>query len=852
MLSEYTPTCGYNQASLDNEIIVFGHNAVKNIKIDDGEAYVDSISGYFRRIECRNVELDETQTLNGRYVFSKTVNFTVNGYWGQDLLNDMRYVIIRTKDGAYRLVTVDFPAEMSYEFTLEDDAYQTEYTLHTYSNFPSLRISGDFGSLERICTYGVAGIDKVMMNLRDSVLLDRTNAKLITNSDRFCEVEYLSASVSEAYSDTSDSAVTNLTVTIPLSDYESSWHYNVSEFNANRFSFIISPLSSSQRLFLGFDKGMMPLYHETASEDSSYITVTFTETGNVGICALYDYEEEVRSEIAYQNVARVGKVETFECAGEGIGQYLVQKEVDGLGNPTGNYLAYTGYESYFSDLGINITGTFNTYHTFATNRCLWNTCSIDTNIPTTLNFFGTGTTDTYVLKSNCDWSIDGLPSQITGSVTEGTADTYYSISFTNASSSEYRGTFTINSGASSRVVNVIVGKRQFMYPSAVTTDCLQKDIPIVSDSSCSDISVIPNYLNVRRVASGYFIVSVPENMTETGRTMSLTFTNNCSGRQQIVNIDQDKRYVEWIRTDRYICEDGYKYFIEQQYSGATPQTIAETPITRRGSVVSGVTECSVEETDYYFDGYYICLDTNQFELLAERTRMTGGSGWTYTGRYILGDMTDGSQDCSHALVLMTGDSYYYFMDGENTVNRSDISRMTEDTSTIYYAIIGDNVTNLGYRAFYDCNNLTDITFGSGVTTIGEQAFRDCYSLVSVSVPASVRNLGEGAFSGCTGAESLTIGASVNTIPERCFEGMTGIEHTEMPYNVTQIGNYAFAGCENLALRMVRPQPPVLDLGDDSVYHHFDMVQAIEIPSSSMHLYSTADGWSLWQSKFIPY
>lgn len=851
MKKEYQKQCGYQDTGLADEIILFGENAVKDIRIDDGEAYIDSISANFLRIACSNVTWEENQTISGRYAFEKTVSFTVNGYYGKEFLDGYRYAILKTNDGAYRLINVDFSAIMSYEFTLDDTTYQTEYTLYTLSNYPSLKVNGDFGALERICAYGTVGIDKILMNLKDSVLLDRANAKLVTNSDRFVDVEYLTASVSETYSDNSNSALTTLNISIPISDYESSWHYSISEFHGNKFAFIISPVSSPQRLFLGFDMGMMPLYTENASEDSSSINITFTERGNLGICAIYDYEEEIRSNITYQNVARVGNIDTTECAGEGIAQYLVQREVDGLGNPTGNYLAYTGYETYFRDLGINITGTFNGYYTFSSNKCLWNTCVIDTDIPPTLNFYGTGSSDTYTMHSNCDWSIENLPAQITSSVSEGTGGSYYSISFTNTSASEYRGKFTITAGGASRDVNVIVGKRIFMYPSAITTDCYQKEIPIVSDSSCSDISALSNYLNIRRLASGYFIVSVPENFTETGRTMSITFVNNCTGRQQIVDIDQDKRYVEWRTTDRYICENGHKYIIEQQYSGSTGANIAETPITRKGEEVTGVTECSVEESSYISNDTYVCVDSVQYEALAEVTGYTGGN-MSPTNRYMLGDETDGTYDCSHSLAEMTGDGYYRIVDGETAVNRSIVTLFVDDPTTIYYAQIGDSVTSIGYRAFYQCYNLSDLIIGSGVTLIDEQAFRNCYSLSSVSMPNSLRTLGAAAFSGCTTMTGLTIGANVKTIPERCFEACEKVDYIEMPYNVIEIENYAFNGCSSLTIKMVRPTPPDMILGTYSAYHTFDNVKKILIPSSAMAQYSIANGWQEFTGIFEAY
>ena len=50
--------------------------------------------------------------------------------------------------------------------------------------------------------------------------------------------------------------------------------------------------------------------------------------------------------------------------------------------------------------------------------------------------------------------------------------------------------------------------------------------------------------------------------------------------------------------------------------------------------------------------------------------------------------------------------------------------------------IPDNVTTIGYRAFYDCDSLTSVTIGDSVTTIGDYAFRSCSSLTSVYCKAT--------------------------------------------------------------------------------------------------------------------
>jgi len=63
-------------------------------------------------------------------------------------------------------------------------------------------------------------------------------------------------------------------------------------------------------------------------------------------------------------------------------------------------------------------------------------------------------------------------------------------------------------------------------------------------------------------------------------------------------------------------------------------------------------------------------------------------------------------------------------------------------------IIPNNVTSIGFAAFYGCSGLTSVTIGNGVISIGNSAFRDCSGLTSITIPNSVTSIGSDAFNGC--------------------------------------------------------------------------------------------------------
>ncbi len=119
------------------------------------------------------------------------------------------------------------------------------------------------------------------------------------------------------------------------------------------------------------------------------------------------------------------------------------------------------------------------------------------------------------------------------------------------------------------------------------------------------------------------------------------------------------------------------------------------------------------------------------------------------------------------------------------------------------------VTDIGYRAFYDCTGLTSITIPNSVKNIDYLAFQNCVSLTSVTIPNSVTNIGSTAFADCQKLTEIKVDGDNSTYTSEngvllskgrdilicCPIGKTG-PYT-IPESVKKIGNYAFFGCSGL-------------------------------------------------------
>jgi len=133
--------------------------------------------------------------------------------------------------------------------------------------------------------------------------------------------------------------------------------------------------------------------------------------------------------------------------------------------------------------------------------------------------------------------------------------------------------------------------------------------------------------------------------------------------------------------------------------------------------------------------------------------------------------------------------------------------------------MSDNITSIGYNAFGDFTNITELKLPSRLEEIGKMAFKKCSSLKSLIIPASVKSIGEYAFSSCIALETLE------------FEGTDE--------NI-KIDDYAFDWCFHLKEITVHWETPV-----PLQVHTFsrpatDTPAALNVPEGSLRAYSRAE------------
>ena len=107
------------------------------------------------------------------------------------------------------------------------------------------------------------------------------------------------------------------------------------------------------------------------------------------------------------------------------------------------------------------------------------------------------------------------------------------------------------------------------------------------------------------------------------------------------------------------------------------------------------------------------------------------------------------------------------------------------------AIIPEGMTEIPFRAFINCEDLTTVVIPDSVTCIVNAAFYGCSSLTEIVIPNSVTSIGPGAFARCSSLKNIVIPNSVTQIGYNAFGFCTSLTNIVIPNGVTSIGDRAF-------------------------------------------------------------
>lgn len=665
MISEYIDNeCRYKKYGIKN-VYVLPKGAQKLVVIDEYNeeemAYVDSLEFLPTKMPARNASFSEEVSLDERYLFNKTLTFTIDGHVNLADVDEFEHALIELEDGTVWMVNIDFPAKMTYTYTLSDEQDETFVTMSSLSNYPTLFVRGTFNSRDYDCKgYVKGGIDKLMISLREDIALDVEEKKLFYFDDNaLCEVvpNKGSLQLQEVYDGTKKRVT--LTFSIDMNSYKPSWHYNLLEFynvEGNKYSAVITKKNSENTFYIGFNEPLTALYNASAGDEQQgdIFTITMQCDSIKGIIAeVESFGMDLTDGMYWRNVKEYDDQKAYECVGVGKARYLLQQETDLYGGSTGRYRCLEGYEKYFESLGVNIVGTFTEDFTFYEPDCLDSEeCQFSTTIPYKITYH-TDECKTYTVSSGCDWRMTDIPLHLSVTPTTGRAMTSTIVTICNRNKDVYdsvENQLYIHYGMKNYMFTVVVERpKEAITPLEHHIDCTRQYVYFtVLDNSCRfEILQKPSDVIVGDSTS-YIYALVPSNPSTTSTKTYRIYVRNCEGQEVILTIYQDKTYEKWVAASGYICDGGSSYQRLQRYTATTDTNEAVWEATdeyKKGDLlVANDVRCGQSYQKYEFRGNYVCQNGCQkFELLEEVTS-NDGQTWTPTGKVMLGKYV--GEDCN--------------------------------------------------------------------------------------------------------------------------------------------------------------------------------------------------------------
>lgn len=692
MVSNYKPNkCKYSIGRLDNVIYLISENAVKDIHIDDGVAYVDDIVQAPIAIKAHDIEFSDVDELDERYKFTHSLTFTVNGYLNHNDFQGRYFAIIKSVEGVYWLCNAMFPSKVTYTYTLNANGSQTRITMAIVSNHPTLMVSGMTQSTPYDCGY----VRSTFKNLRLNETRYSTHRDNIIDysNDGFKEIDYNAKSATFTETFDGNAVQHNITFSIGFGNYKSSWHYNLLEFVDNKYCGVIET-SDGKFILTGFLHGLQPSFSVSANDDMEFdkIEIQLNDNHDSGdLITVYDNIIELQNlETTYEFTTDFNG---YECVGNGIARYLLKKEVDVFGNPTGKFKCLEGYESTFSNLGDNLVGTFDETEQFANPSCGINICEMNTSLPNSIEF-NDASSKQFTVESNGTWTLTSSNNGITVSPSSGVGNTSYIVNVSNSippSNIGVTATLALTYCNMTKVTQVMVIKGN-CFPSGkqFSLDANEQYLNIPTSCCVQSVSDTSSTITNIAIQDGFVRVLVPQNQSS-ARTITLLFTF-CDGSSDNVTITQSTIYERWV-DEGYVCDGNNKCTIQRKYTGTTPYLVDTWTVETRTVNCSANADCGGIMTRWVDTENTYCGGDYEFYVQKEQTSIDGGTTWVDSGYERLGAETEDSpSSCS----------------GASFINRWIITERTTcigfDKYKLYQRQINDNgwrnavPTDLSYNA----------------------------------------------------------------------------------------------------------------------------------------------------------
>lgn len=171
-----------------------------------------------------------------------------------------------------------------------------------------------------------------------------------------------------------------------------------------------------------------------------------------------------------------------------------------------------------------------------------------------------------------------------------------------------------------------------------------------------------------------------------------------------------------------------------------------------------------------------------------------------------------------------------------------ISKDAFSNTALTEITIPSSVTDIEMHAFENCTQLKTVTFAEGcqLQNVGYKAFYYCEILSDINLPDTVKNIDGSAFEGCFELTELKLPEQLETVGVYTFSGC-GFTEITIPSSVISLDNYAFGGCGNVTSLKFAEGSKLQSIGSGA-FVGCNLKEVI-IPASVTHIGAYAFGGS---------
>lgn len=298
-ITNYLRLCDYSIGGLKPYVYIINKDALKlKIKAKGIEVFFDKRKeSDILKIEAQSCVFNQEETYQTKFRFNSVLNIVINEQYDNPLLYQLRtlrtnkyYIIIEDKKGTQYLVNPEMFTKMEYEYTFTDingENNNVSITFTNLSNYPLLifttKIDENDILILKKCNYNIGNVKSLNMTLYSDLKVNddgvKTSEIYIDNIDLLKIVEFSKETFNLKETYDGKRFTTELSFSIPLSNHQFEWAYDLIEFEKNRYKAIFYTTNNNY-IIVGNEKGLFPSYSIQTSEDDdtpNLINFTFTQ-----------------------------------------------------------------------------------------------------------------------------------------------------------------------------------------------------------------------------------------------------------------------------------------------------------------------------------------------------------------------------------------------------------------------------------------------------------------------------------------------------------------------------------------------------------------------------------------------